>query len=39
MKELVQEVDSHTKLINLEIPSNPNAMQGLIQPQLPDPDV
>ena len=32
MRELVQEIDSHVELINLEIISNPNFMQGSIQP-------
>ena len=32
MSELVQEIDSHVELINLEIISNPNVMQGSIQP-------
>ena len=32
----MQAIDSHAKLINLEITSNPNAMHSSAQPQLPD---
>ena len=36
MRELVQEIDSHAELIDLEITSDPNTMQSAIQ-QLPNP--
>ena len=39
MRELVQEIDSHAKLIDLEITSDPNTVQGLTQPRLPDPNL
>ena len=36
MRELVQEIDSHVELIDLEITNNLNAVQNLAQPQLPN---
>lgn len=39
MRELVHEIDSHTKLIDLEITNNPSVVPSSIQPQLPDLDV
>lgn len=39
MRELMQEIDSYAELIGLEITSDPNAVQRLAQPQLPDPNL
>ena len=36
MRELVQEIDFHLELIDLEITNNPNAMHNLAQPQVLD---
>lgn len=38
IRELVQEINSHAKLVDLEITSDLNAMSSSVQPQLPDPD-
>ena len=39
MKELVQAIDSHAKLIDLEITSNPNVVPTTAQPQPADPNI
>lgn len=39
MRELVQEIDSHAELIDIEITSDPNTVQSSAQPQFPNPNV
>ena len=36
MRELVEEIDSHVELVDLEITSNPNVMLDLVPSQFPD---
>lgn len=38
MKELVQEINSHAELIDLEITGDLNVVQGSAQPQVPNPN-
>lgn len=38
MKELVQEINSHAELINLENTDDLNVVQGSAQPQVPNPN-
>jgi len=39
IRALVEEIDSHAELIDLEITSNPTGAQGQTQPQLPEPNL
>ena len=39
IRALVEEIDSHAELIDLEITSNSTSAQGQTQPQLPEPNL
>lgn len=39
MRALVEEIDSHVELVDLEIINDPNAKQGQMQPPLLDPNL